>query len=53
MEKYFGALPKPMPHGSIAAAYAHMKEKFPDFVISQAQFSFYTKGPLGPSCVSG
>ena len=36
MEKYFGALPKPMPHGSIAAVYAHMKETFPDFE--------YTKG---------
>ena len=34
MEKYFAALPKPMPFGSIKAAYAHMKEKFPDFALS-------------------
>ena len=36
MEKYFGALPKPLPRGSIAAAYAHMKEKFPDFAFTKA-----------------
>ena len=38
MEKYFGALPKPLPRGSIAAAYAHMKEKFPDFAFTKAGF---------------
>ena len=35
LEKFYGALPKPLPRGSITAAYAHMQEKFPDFTFSK------------------
>ena len=46
MEKYFGALPKPMPRGSVMAAYKHMQEKFPDFVLSYARFAAHTNKML-------
>ena len=47
LEKFYGALPKPLPRGSITAAYAHMKEKFPDFAFSKPWVYSVSKKMLG------
>ena len=53
MEKYFAALPKPMPFGSIKAAYAHMQEKFPDFVLSSAFAPFFSVAKRRTASLTG
>ena len=46
MQKLFAALPKPLPRGSIKAAYAHMMEKFSDFEMTMQHFGLLTKKML-------